>query len=78
MKRHRVDVEHVNWLKQQLRDINCLDFNEIDFYEDDKKLDIDPKKLGEWRFIGMNNSDFIDTKFYKYGMVEYHDYKELK
>jgi hypothetical protein len=66
----RVDVETIRDLKAQLRAINELPFEDIEFYEMLSPLEI-PKEIREhWKFIGMNNADFIDTDFYKDGFSD--------
>lgn len=70
MNKTIVNAEEVRALKEQLREINNIPLEDIEWHEDGKPLDINPEFIKEWRFIGMNNSDFIDTGFYKEGWQE--------
>ena len=64
---YRVDIEYVEWLKSELRKINALDIDKIDFYEDDAMLDIPKSAIEEFKFCGLNNCDFVTGKMYKGG-----------
>ena len=61
----RVDIEKIQILRKKLRDFNQLSIYDMEFYEDGKKLEIPKEVLDEWELIGLNNADFIDTKFWK-------------
>jgi hypothetical protein len=61
----KVDVEYVRFLKEELAAINKLDLSEIQFYEDDREIDISDEVLKEWQFTGLNNADFIVDDIYK-------------
>ena len=61
----RVDVERIKELKKELNDINIEILEDIDFYENDRIVVIDKKLLDEWGYIGLNNTDFITTGYYK-------------
>lgn len=69
-QRFRVDVEEVFRLQDERRKINALKLEEIDFYEDGKKVSIDKKILDDFRFCGLSNVDFVDSGFYKDGWTE--------
>jgi hypothetical protein len=62
-----ITIEFINALEEKRRKINRMDINDIEWYEDDVKLNISKDRLDEWSFIGLNNIDFITTGFYKYG-----------
>ena len=57
----RVDIEYVEWLKSEIRRINSLDINEIDFYQDDEKINISKSVIDECEFTGVNNCDFVEV-----------------
>jgi hypothetical protein len=61
----RVDVEYVRFLKEELAAFNKLELSEIQFYEDDREVDISDEVLKEWQFTGLNNADFIVDDIYK-------------
>ena len=56
---YRIDIEYVEWLKSEMRRINNLDINKIDFYQDDEKINISKSVIDEFAFTGLNNCDFI-------------------
>lgn len=64
-------IGEILYLKKRLREINSLPLENITFIKDNKEpLVIDKHILDEWNYIGLNNSDFIETEFYKF-------YKEI-
>jgi hypothetical protein len=45
-------------------EINSFDLEKIDFIsERGNVLKIDKDKIDSWKFIGLNNTDFIDSGF---------------
>jgi hypothetical protein len=60
-----IDVEYVRRLKEELAAFNKLDLNEIEFYENGSKIEIAATVLEEWKFVGLNNADFIMDDVYK-------------
>ena len=61
----RVDVERVHALKEELAVINRTPLEEIEVYEDGKRVDIPQDVIDDWKFIGLNNSDFVNMEFWK-------------
>ncbi|HDY68753.1 hypothetical protein LCGC14_2039500 [marine sediment metagenome] len=60
-----VKVEKIREIQKERRDINRRELCDIDFYEDGKLLEIDPEIIKHFMFTGLNNTDFIDSDFYK-------------
>ena len=60
-----VNIERIYELKEELRKINEAELSDIEFHENGKKLEIDPKNIEDWAFVGFNNVDFITTHSYK-------------
>ncbi len=60
----KVDIERLHQLKAELNKINSVDIEDIDFYEGGEKIEISLERIGKWRFIGLNNAEFITTDFY--------------
>lgn len=56
----RVDVEHVLKLQAERKKINDLDFDEIEWYKDGKKVEIDPEVKEEFKFTGLTNICFTE------------------
>lgn len=61
----RIDVEEIIKLKNRIFEINKLDLENIDFYENDVKIEIYQSLLDSWDYIGLSNTDFIHTNYYK-------------
>jgi len=61
----RVNIEHVRKIQAERMKINKSHLKDIEWYENGKKIEISPKKIEEFRFIGLNNLDFILSGFYK-------------
>jgi hypothetical protein len=59
-EKRRVDVEHIRSLRAQLRAVNNLDLDQIEFYENGKPLKVQPEAIEDWKFTGLNNADFIE------------------
>jgi hypothetical protein len=59
----RVDIERVRAIKAELKAINNVDLRTIEFYEDGKKLEIDPAVIEDWKFTGLTNTTFIDDDY---------------
>lgn len=57
----RVDIEEVAALKGRLREINQLDFEDIEWYENGVKREFPQSDLDDWKYIGMNNTCFVDV-----------------
>jgi len=60
----RVDIEKILDLKEQLRVINSVDLDTIEFYENGKKVSISKENVDDWAFVGLTNVDFITSQSY--------------
>jgi hypothetical protein len=60
----RVDIERVRKIQEERTKINKADLEDIEWYEDGKKLEISPKVIEDFKFIGLNNTDFIISNYY--------------
>lgn len=61
----KINIEEILELQDRRAKINNALLSEIEFYENGIKIEIDPEVLEEWKFIGLNNTDFIITDAYK-------------
>lgn len=59
MSKLRVNVKILEKHIDYINNINSKDLIDIDFYYNRKKMKIDSKYIKEWKFIGLNNVDFI-------------------
>lgn len=39
--------------------INKLPFETIEWYDNGEKVQVDPKLVEEWGYLGFNNADFV-------------------
>lgn len=65
-----VDIDHLKKRKKELLMINSIDLDEIQFYENGDRVEISKETLEQWKYIGLNNTDFITSGFYKGEMSE--------
>jgi hypothetical protein len=62
----QIKVSEIRDLKERLNQINSIDISSIDFIDDDgKSIDIDSGKISDFKYMGLNNTDFIIYEFYK-------------
>jgi len=61
----KVDVERILYLKNELKKINDLALEDIEFYEDGKKVEISKEVIDDFSFVGLSNIYFITTGYYK-------------
>lgn len=66
----KVEIEEILKLKERLKEINSENLSEITFTLNGEDVEIDPKNINEFRFVGLSNVDFITSEFYKYGFDE--------
>jgi phage pi2 protein 07 len=52
----------------RFRELNDLKLENVTFYDEfDRPIKIDKKIIENWKFTGLNLTDFIDSDFYKTG-----------
>ena len=61
----RIDCEKVRALKDALLEINLTPFDELEFYENGVKINIEKNIREDFKFTGLNNTDFVSTEFWK-------------
>jgi hypothetical protein len=65
----KVSVSEILRVKEYLREINQANLEEIEFLDDsNNKIDINPKHYKDFKFIGLNNVDFIFFDIYINGI----------
>ena len=62
----KIAIEYINWLQHERSKINAVPLEQIEFYEKGMLLDV-RKLADQFGIIGLNNTDFISTNFYKKG-----------
>ena len=63
----RVEIEEIKAHLKRRAEINSMSLDEIEFYENGKRVDIDKSIIDEFMFVGLSNVDFIATGFYLTG-----------
>jgi len=63
----KVDIEHILYLKSELKKINSVDINDIVFMENGEVVEISDEIIEDFAFTGLNNVDIITSGFYKDG-----------
>jgi len=64
----KIKISEVLFLKERLKEINNLDLSNIEWLDENGNVvEIDPKNISDFKYMGLNNADFIDTGFYKHG-----------
>ena len=61
----KVNIEDLLALKKELNEINFQHLEDIEWDLDGELVEIPEKNIEEWKYIGLNNVDFITTEFYK-------------
>lgn len=64
MSKIQVSIEEVKQLKARIKEINLLNFDDIEWTENGSPLIIDKRCINDWAEIGLNNVDFIACNFY--------------
>jgi len=54
----RVDLEEIRRLQARRREINSVPLAEIEWYENDVRIEIEPDAILDWTFTGLLNTDF--------------------
>jgi hypothetical protein len=69
--RFQIRVSEILQLKSRLREINHNEISNIDFLDENGlPIQIDKKNIDDWKFTGLNITDFIDSNFYIDGFSE--------
>lgn len=60
----KIAIEYVMELREKIREINMLDLEDITFTEKGKEI-VDPLGIKNFKFIGLNNVDYVDMRFWE-------------
>ena len=55
----KISIEYIKYLKSELRKINLMKLEEIEFTENGEVIDIPKINIREFNFSGLSNVDFI-------------------
>lgn len=63
-----VKISEITAITNRLREINSVNLSDIIFVDDSgNTIEIEKEYIDEFKFIGLNNVDFITSEFYKKG-----------
>jgi hypothetical protein len=65
-----VPIEWVKKMTEDRRKVNRMDLTKITWTENGKPIQIPSKIIEDWKFTGLNNTDFIGDDFYLTGFTE--------
>lgn len=60
----KIAVEYIKWLAEEQARINQKDLNDIEFFENGMKVEINPEIIKQFKFVGLLNTDFILSRYY--------------
>jgi len=60
----KIAIEYIKWLSDERAKVNMVRLEQIEFYENGMKVDIDKAIIEEFELCGLNNNDFILSGFY--------------
>lgn len=71
LNKNNIKISEIIALRNRINEICSLNLTDINFIDDDgNKIDIDTKIIEEFKYTGLNNTDFIVSGFYKNGFNE--------
>lgn len=71
LPKEHIKISEILKIQARINEINNMDLNNIAFIDDDNKfVKIDQGIIDEFKFVGLNNFEFITTDFYKNGFEE--------
>lgn len=61
----KVDINEVRAAIRERNRINSIPLELMELYDGEKKTKINPQLIEDWKFMGLNNIDFIKAYFIK-------------
>ena len=61
----RISIEYIEHLQYEINRINAFELSDMEFYENEKRIEISKKVKEDFEFTGLSNVDFITSKAYK-------------
>lgn len=61
----RVDVEEIRAIIEKYREMQKLDVNEVDLYENGIRIDVPQSLKDEWKYAGLCFCEYIEFEAYK-------------
>jgi hypothetical protein len=60
-----VSIEEIRRIYDRIAEINNYDLKDIIWTENDSVIVIDPRVIECFKYVGLSNTYFIETEFYK-------------
>ena len=60
----KINIERLNDILGYIALINSRPLSEIELYQHGHKVEVSAEAMEQWKFIGLNNVDFIKAEFY--------------
>jgi hypothetical protein len=57
----RVDIERIRKLRAELEEINAIDLKDLQLFENNQPVTIQPKTIEWWKFVGLSNMSFLES-----------------
>jgi len=70
LKGHMVNVNRVRRVKEFLNSINKANLEDLMFVENEEMVKVPAKHIEDFKFLGLNNVDFITRDWYRTGVSE--------
>lgn len=62
----QISIKDIRKSKEFLSHVNSFNLEDIQFLDEfGQPIEIDPETLEEWKFIGLNNTDFVMMEMFK-------------
>lgn len=66
-----VKVSYILDLQKRRAEINKIPFDKLRLLDDNNnEIPVEQSIKDEWKFIGLNNTDYVNTYYYKQGFVD--------
>lgn len=61
----RIDLEEIDQILARLKQINDVELEDLEVYENGERLEISHKSCEEFRFTGLSNRDFLASRYFR-------------
>jgi hypothetical protein len=67
MVKIKIDVNEVLALRKRMDEINSIELKDIIWMDGEKEISIPPERIERWRFVGLNNTCFVEMGLHDNG-----------
>jgi hypothetical protein len=61
----RADVEEIMTHIDALRAFDLIPLEKLELYENGQKVELSPEVIENWKFVGLNNKDFVALRIWE-------------